>query len=619
VATAENHPASILSSPDPTLRKYSTRQLAVANTWAEHFRYADQDRAAFVRHYLRSTSKTRCWCVVLGEPSASVRPVLARFGEQIQFFDGRTLSARLIVSKYRVPLLAPSPSAALKLVERLGLKGGGSCEPLLTSFSKRAHEIAQALSTDDLPNTAGIRPFGRHLRYFATRNRFYLTQIGAVLKRFCQHLDPELLHAIRSVRCPAASVYNWLARGDRQRRLQALRAQPVLVPLLVLSVFAPWPHEQAPWPKLYVSPQDTTHGAHGPSLLGLVADEGLPLNDVLAWLFQAPRSDIRYLGQQRPYHIGGALSHLIREGRDAGWQGLLAGASLGNRRPTQRAQWQAFFAIWEKLPWEMRGSPGIQLDLTRLFTGCPVDWRDPAWPQVSARIADLREIFNNLDRGHGHEVNLAKSLLNTFLAKSTYHQIGNLVDDFHTALNEIRTLLKEKFSEQQDTDEYTPWSSFLLSDQPIDCPNGLQIVELKCPDELSAESFALGHCIETYDFRAYSGRCRLLSVRSNGKSLASAEVVLVSRIAGEVPAQWRLQHLLTQQLRGPRNAVPGKSSPEKQAYDWFWSRVRTGRIPVTLEWPDMTRYMTRFATNDERRPQLAQAVAQWVIRRLEQA
>lgn len=231
MATAENHPASILSSPDPTLRKYSTRQLAVANTWAEHFRYADQDRAAFVRHYLRSTSKTRCWCVVLGEPSASVRPVLA----------------------------------------------------------------------------------------------------------------------------------------------------------------------------------------------------------------------------------------------------------------------------------------------------------------------------------------------------------------------------------------------------PIDCPNGLQIVELKCHDELSAESFALGHCIETYDFRAYSGRCRLLSVRSNGKSLASAEVVLVSRIAGEVPAQWRLQHLLTQQLRGPRNAVPGKSSPEKQAYDWFWSRVRTGRIPVTLEWPDMTRYMTRFATNDERRPQLAQAVAQWVIRRLEQA
>lgn len=139
MATAENQPASILSSPDPTLRKYSARQLAVANTWAEHFRYADQDRAAFVRHYLRSTSRTRCWCVVLGEPGASVRPVLARFGELIQFFDGHTLFARPIVSKHRVPLLAPTPTAALKLVERLGLKRGGRLRTV-------AHVLQQASS-----------------------------------------------------------------------------------------------------------------------------------------------------------------------------------------------------------------------------------------------------------------------------------------------------------------------------------------------------------------------------------------------------------------------------------------------------------------------------------------
>ncbi len=40
---------------DPSLARYSERQLAVANTWATHFSLAGTARTKFIRHYLRST------------------------------------------------------------------------------------------------------------------------------------------------------------------------------------------------------------------------------------------------------------------------------------------------------------------------------------------------------------------------------------------------------------------------------------------------------------------------------------------------------------------------------------------------------------------------------------
>ncbi|HBP5629568.1 TPA: hypothetical protein L6A51_34215, partial [Pseudomonas aeruginosa] len=50
---------------DPFLARYSERQLAVANTWATHFSLAGSIRTKFIRHYLRSTSATRCWCITV--------------------------------------------------------------------------------------------------------------------------------------------------------------------------------------------------------------------------------------------------------------------------------------------------------------------------------------------------------------------------------------------------------------------------------------------------------------------------------------------------------------------------------------------------------------------------
>jgi len=624
VAALEKIPPVTLGTLDPTLRIYSEQHLAVANTWAEHFKIPPAQHAAFLRHYLRSTSNTRCWSVVFEQDGAQNNHVLARFGDLLQYFDGRSIKACKCVSANRVPLFKPSPAAAEKLLSRMGYWRE---PPILTSFSKRAREIAQAMSSADLGKLSrglDVRPIGRNNRYFGTRNRFYLSQIGGVLKNFCRHLDQELLHAIRSARCPAAELYNWLADGNRQRRLQALKAQPVLIPLLVMAESTPWPMDEfqgtkaSPWTELNPTPpahDDQDLLGTGYDILGVTADSGLPLNQVLAWMLEVPLSSIRFIGQQRPFHIGSALTHFEREGRATGWNAMLAGASTGNRRPLVKQQWKSFFTIWDKLPWQLTQR---DIDLNRLFTGCPTDWADKAWTNIAARITDLRELFEHVSRYHVDDTTAAKKLLETFVLSSTYHQIGRLIDDFHLALIEIRNQLDTEFSFLLGSDERTTWPSLLINETKIDCPNGLQIVELKCPLDLWEEHCALGHCIDGYDYRAYLGACRLFSVRLNGQSLASAEVILERRTTAAPVGKWTPRNLTTVQLRGRGNIPPAITSQANKAYEWFLGRVRTGEIPSRLDWPDMTSSLARFA-NMGRQKRHSQAVAQWVIQRLTQA
>ncbi|VXC24695.1 conserved hypothetical protein [Pseudomonas sp. 8Z] len=619
MALLEMPAASGPAVPDPTLNKYSARQLAVATTWADHFKLNGNNRSDFLRHYLRSTATTRCWTVPLGDPSQKVQPVLTRMGDHLQLFDGQQIRSMTLRPADRIANKPPKPVAAANLISRLGERW--HAVSLLTSFSKSARALSMKMADADLgqlKRRQWITSTGRHNRFFGVRCRFYLIQIGAALKAFNLHLDQELLFAIRSVSCPSPELYNWLATGDRTRRLQALRAQPILIPLMVLSEDMHWPGwdednaKSSPWGCLnrfmHWSPSNSVLPGQ---VIGTAVDNGLPLNDVLAWLLSSIRSSVRFLGQVRPHHAGSALTHLQREGRGSGWHALLAGASLGNRRPTRKSDWTAFYSIWQELPYDLRYGGS---NLNRLFTGCPSDWGDPAWAKISTRLADLKELLNNLDSGTPDAIS-AKARLKRFLSASTYHQIGHLVDDFHKALYVIRAELDAQDPARKDSDEFTRWQALLPNKGIVDCPNGLQIVELQCPSDLIAEHLALSHCIDTYDEWAYLGHCRLVSVRRDGRPLASAELTLRNRTPTETIDRWTPRHLHTQQLRSRGNAPVPKNSPVNDAYVWFIDQVKSGAIPVVLDWPDMTQYMTRFADYG-RKERHIRAVAQWVLQRL---
>ena len=609
---------------DPSLARYSERQLAGANTWATHFSLAGTARTKFIHHYLRSTSTTRCWCITVAADNG-VRYTIMRAGPLLQVFDGQLIGAWECRPAHRVPASAPSPAGALKLLQRL--QKFDDAVPVLSSYTQRAHGLATQLAREDLGSYPRSEyPSVSHNRYYSPRRQFYLKQIGAVLRTFRQFLDQNLLFAIRSVRCLSPQLYNWLAQGDQVRRLQMLKAQPILTPLMVTSEEAVWPHTydpgyyhalSCPFPELDCDrPPSTMPGDNWPTdmghFLGRVADKGISVGDFFAWLLQAPRASIRFLSHVRPGRAGGALFHRKREGQYSGWHALLLAASLGNRRPITRAQWTAFYAAYNAIPWQIHNA---KPDYNRLFNGCPSDWQDPAWLAITARLRDIKEFYTALDQGNSQFVRQARSVLQAYLGHCTYRQAGNLVDDYHQVQRELRATVQSSLPDLVDTDEYTTWEG-MLPVGLIDCPNGLQIVELRCPADLYAEHIALAHCIDSYDQAAYRGECRLLSVREAGRPLASAELELRREHGEPLGRPWNPQHLSTVQLREFDNAPVPADSPAGQAYRWFMERIRSGAIATNLNWPDMTVHMTRFA-DGRWKAGLAEATAKWLLTRLE--
>lgn len=585
------------------MAQFSERQLAVASTWADLFEVEGRRRSAFIRHYLHFTTSNSFWCVALGDPEAPVRPILARLGDRLQYFDGRVIRAGRIDKKDAVrfiPVHAPEPSEALALVDRL-VDGQWWREsaPLLTSFCKAAREFAMTMcrrGLGSLGTARDIEPRGRYLRYFNVRQRYYLRQIGATLRTFNSHLDRELLFTVRSVRCPAAPLYNWLATGDRVRRLQAVKAQPILLPMLVLNRHD-WFHRghhwknpqapQSPWPLLnvdaFIVPGPGIVYVESDRMMGAVVDEGLPLNAVMAWLLRAPESSIRFLGKVSPYHAGSALTLIDPEY-------LLAAATLGNRRPARKADWKSVYAFLRAIPWPVDKR---RLNLSHLLSGGPSGWDDPAWPRIANRLADLQELFNLISHGER-----AHEMLLSYIESSTCRQLGRLVDEFHRVQEEICVRVEREQAELMGalvaSDERTHWPA-LLPGGTVHCPNGLQVVELVCPADLVVEHDALGHCIDHYDYPAYQGVCRLVSVRRDGVSLASAELALRTLSSERPKKGWTPRHLTVVQLRARHNDPVPAGSPAHTAFTWFMKQIRSGAIATDLVWPDMTVSMKRYA------------------------
>ncbi|OTH36764.1 hypothetical protein CAY90_33080, partial [Pseudomonas aeruginosa] len=167
---------------DPSLARYSERQLAVANTWATHFSLAGAARTKFIRHYLRSTSTTRCWCITVAADNG-VRYTIMRAGPLLQVFDGQLIGAWECKPAHRIPASTPSPAVALKLLQRL--QKFDDAVAVLSSYTKRAHDLATQMARDDLGlQRRLVYPSHSNKRYYAPRHQFYLKQIGAVLRTF---------------------------------------------------------------------------------------------------------------------------------------------------------------------------------------------------------------------------------------------------------------------------------------------------------------------------------------------------------------------------------------------------------------------------------------------------
>lgn len=618
---ATNVDDTSLPTLDPILRSFSAKQLAVASTWAAHFCVPLQEQRQFIRDYLKAVSTPPVWCVTLEHNGRHV--AIARFGRVLQWFDGAIIRTTTCESRYRIPKAKPGPRAVRGLANRLETLSFSTNSGLLTSFSQFSRDWAVEIARGDLGKwsklVAGLENHSPHLRYLRPRSRYYLRMIGAALREFCRALDADILFAIRSVQCISPQLYNWLATGSKTRRLQALHAQPILLPMLILSDHRdtfPWPRNppgfvQPIWPSLKAympNPESQPWTGDGNGLLGEVADNGLPLSDVLAWLLQAPKALIRYLGSCRPGRSGGALFHIRGAGHEA-WGRMLQGASMGNRRPATRADWRAFYSLMEKIPYRVTSinywnSPeACTFDWNMLLKGAPTNWNDPMWPVIEGTLTDYQEFYRHLGSGDRH----ASDLVTRYFTRKPYQQIANKIHQFHAYVESVQKALQQELETEED-ELLLAWPA-LLPMGTVVCPNGITVVELQCPADLDNEHAVMKHCINTYDYSAYQGRCRLVSLRHNDRVLASAEICLAKTMT---PSDRQAsQQFYCVQLRGPRNLPISNSSPEGQAFRWFMQGLESGRIPSSQEWPDQTRKLRRYV-KAQWAARLSEAVRSWI-------
>lgn len=603
---------------DPILRRFSEQQLSVATTWANHFCVPLEEQRQFIRDYLKATSTPPVWCVTLEHDGRRI--AIARFGNILQWFDGTTIRTTTCTSKHRIPRAKPSLRSAQGLANRIHTLHYTLDDGLLTSFAQKARDLAAEIAAKDLGKRSALLPGldsqSPHLRYLRPRSRYYLRMIGTALRDFCAVLDPEVLFAVRSVQCVSPQLYNWLASGDKKRRLQALRAQPVLLPMLILSGYRdtfPWPSVEnglmeSPWPGLNAYLPGPVWAGNGNGMLGKVADDGLPLLDVLVWILQAPRSSIRYLGTCRPGRAGGALYHIRRAGHEA-WERMLKGAALGNRRPATKADWQTLYSLLDKIPYAVTWSPYrdcldyCPLDLNLLLRGTPTAWNDPAWSSIEATLTDYQELYRHLEPGVGK----AYYIVSQYFVRKPFAQIANMIHQFH---NYLDGLLKEMRAElvPEEDELLATWPALLLSGTAA-CPNGVNIVELRCQTDLLKEHTVMKHCIDGYDYSAFQGRCRLVSFRQGDTVLASAEIRLTRK--GDSVERRPDQKFHCVQLRGVRNQPVLPDSPAGRACRWFMQGLESGRIPSNEVWPDETRRISRYAKY-EWESRVSEAVQAWI-------
>lgn len=616
-----------LLSLDPVLQHFSAQQLGVATTWANHFCVPAEEQHQFIREYLKSTSSTQVWTVTLEHEGRKI--AIARFGKILQWFDSNTIRTTTCNSRLRIPKTKPGPRAAQGLANRIDTLPYTSDDGLLTSFAQKAGDWAAELARNDLGKRSellgGLDSRSPHLRYLRPKSRYYLRLIGAALREFCSVLDPNVLFAIRSVQCVSPQLYNWLVSGDKERRLQALRAQPVLLPMLILSDHLhtfPWPHDvlglvPPPWPRLNTHLPGPVWAGDGKGLLGQVADEGMSLADALVWLLQTPKASIRYLGSCRPGRAGGALFHIRCAGYEA-WGRMLHGAALGNRRPVTRTDWQAFYALLGKVPYQVC-SPDYRvtvetppLDLNLLLKGTPTAWNDPLWIMIGSKLTDYQEFYRHLDYSTNGQ--RAAEIATHYFVRKPFAQITNMIDQFHGYVDSLLKAMHEELGTEED-ELLTTWPALLPSGTAV-CPNGVIVVELRCPADLIAEHAAIKHCIDTYDYSAFQGSCRLVSFRQGDTVLASAEI----RLAREIDSSVRRpnQQFYCVQLRGLRNDPIPPNSPAGRACHWFMQGLESGRISSNQEWPDRTRELKRYA-KAQWKSRVTESVQAWIMQHLGEA
>lgn len=611
--------------PDASQRAESSDRLrAVAATWADHFgKTRSPERELFIENYMRRATEQRFWAV--GTEVAGRNHAACRLGKILFFYDGKLVQARhlgrrpssswqsdrhsianenwlwggQLYTRMELPLITPEGSHVGKLVRRLKPVFAKKivCAAVfdsMTTFSKAYRKLALEEARADVNEPYISGSGSQDARYTAPRTTFYMKLGASTLKQFLAYLDPEILRTVRGVGCPSYTLYNWIAAGDVQRRIQAVRAYPLIIPYKVIS----WERNKARDSGPASLPP---FGMHGKSMqLGDLVDRGEKIAPFLAQELNCPERTLKAVSAIPVHHAGSALRLIGQYGWSDALVPITKAIGLGNRRPASKAQWATWFQLLSTLPWQLV-DVASQNGWASFLAGMP-EWTSDEWQQLFPRIRDMADMDLGYLEVEGEEP-VAPPLpdwpLRRYLALS---------ERWHEARDELTQSMAKKDEELSQRTDYA-WKR-MLPQGLVHEPTGVEIVELVIPEHLYQEGRELRHCVDGYSNYCYSGESRIVSFRKAGKSLGTAEFCLKP-----FKNQPSLRHLYCAQFRGHRNAAIAAKSPEGQAFAWLQRQINGRKIEVALYWPDVPMDM-RPKRMQDRASQVKQAMKRWLQERI---
>ena len=504
----------------------SERHQAVAATWAELFCKNEPGiKPVFIKHYIERTLIHRFWASssVVNEQKIAV----CRLGDNVMlaFHKGQIIRLKIKgerVEGLRIPDNSVGPTRQMaRFLKSIQMKLQGPRTPApsfdsLTSFSKQASGAVVQTLTSDVPKILKVFPSekSRYAGYYSVRKKRYISSYGNALKKFLSEVDQSILFTTRSIRCPSIAVYNWLAGGNSERRLQALQAYPVLIPLEIIL-------------------ENAHDGPEALKELTSLIDSGESFFPQLARLHNTTPTTIKKLGRLSPYLVGSALSIVKYDFTRDEVQRLIASFSLGTKRPQTRKGWKNCHMA--------RQTTNIKFTESNL-SGMPA-WESDEWIELTPQIRSLNDL------GRCKEI----------LANRSIRQALNFSREWHEKRTEVQSELLSKHAYKA-----CAWPGMLKGD--VEHPGtGLIFTEIINDLSLAHEGESMGHCVGGYSWQCFDAKSRIISIRNGEKSVATLQYCL------EIGKNGRKSYRCVQ-AQGPGN-TPLKKKPAA-ALDWFTKNLR---------------------------------------------
>ncbi|MFD1260421.1 MULTISPECIES: PcfJ domain-containing protein [Entomomonas] len=597
--------------------KYSASQIEHALLWKERFKKCadnpDKFEKNFLKDYLDITNRHYFWFYQISDTE-----VILRLFDYFLYYDGQFI--RGVANTYRKASPKKLTKRYITQCKEMVIEQGCYYDPLIpsTSFTDKFRENI-ASYTKYIYYTLLVKKYfkvvDKHYhnaynidkeiwnqfhtnttRFIRGKNYYFLRLAAFKLKLFNQALNPNILKLIRSVRCPTYRLYNWVAEGNSSYREQLIRAQPVLVPMLVLhDVTDIHPLKELllylqtnnyPWKLLnnikkpdliekdYIDYKLPYKIKGEPqylfNLFGVVADRQLPLNEVLSFFFRTPSiKEISYIGKMRVYDLGGAISYTHYNIYD--W--LFDGTKLGNIKPKNKKEWQA----WRKLYWKYEEFITKRPDLISFFKGVKNPLNEGMFDEYKRTKEDYMEMIRNLSTTRLGGDNLFYELRDKLESHLSYIQLKNILIKYHKVLPKLQAKLTQELTGLNQGNSWQP----MLNQNNLIAPNKVVITELLTPEALEKEGRSMKHCVASYFSSCFEGYCRIISFRKEGKSLATAEFNIQTVQQGDS----YIDEIQCRQFRGFGNKETPKEADE--AYRWFSKYyLSTSSSIINLDWPD---------------------------------